>query len=369
MRARAPLPQPLRTPSRTVSARAARRPPCATDRARSVSLSSLTGSGRHVVLASVAGARLPAHRAARAGSGAGMDRAAAGLSARRDRQSSQRRAGHPHRTGRARHGGRMVPQLRPCARRGQLSLSARGRSRVQRLLPVARRSRAQGRADGCEPGARDLRGHRAAQARPRAHRAGRPRPATGACVPDRPGRDPQDHAPLHAAARSRGRRLALSVRRGQRTRHRAVAEPARPGRFRGTIRRAVFPDAPRECDPRRRPPRDHARRHERPRRPRAVPAAGARSGGHVVRRQPTRRRRRVLHAAAGAGSPPRSRDGAPRPGRGTRRVRLHVRRQARPGEGRAGAAARHGPRGRPIPRDRVLERGGAIRDRVDRGLQ
>src|SRR5207244_2882765 len=81
-------------------------------------------------------------------------------------------------------------------------------------------------------------------------------------VTDGPGREPQDHAALHGVARSRGRRLALPLRRGQRTGHRPIAQPAGPGRFRGTIRRAVFPDPPRECDPRRRPPQDHARRHE-----------------------------------------------------------------------------------------------------------
>src|SRR6266699_5758894 len=166
MRAPWPPPQPLGAPHGTTRPSSPRPVSCATRFPAIVSHGVPQQEPIHVVPETPARARRSAVPDRPFRIRPRLDRAATAAAARRDRKNPQRSAGRGDRTHRARHRGRMVPELGALDGRGELPLSAARRDGVQRLLAVARRSRAQGGAVGRRAGAVDLRGDRAAQARP-----------------------------------------------------------------------------------------------------------------------------------------------------------------------------------------------------------
>ena len=189
MRAPSPPPQPLGAPLRYHSPSTPRPVGCATRFPAIVSHGVPHRNQSHAVPETPARARRSAVRDRPSRIRPRLDRAGAAAAARRDRKNPQRRAGRGDRSHRTRHRGRMVPELGALDGRGELPISAPRRDGVQRLLTVARRSRAQGGTDGRRAGAVDLRGDRPAQARPGLDRAGRPRPAAGPRLSHHPGRD------------------------------------------------------------------------------------------------------------------------------------------------------------------------------------
>ena len=168
---------------------------------------------------------------------------------------------------RPRSGRRVVPEQRIGTGRRRLPLPAARRGGVFGVRPDAGRRGTEGRDDGRGPGARHLRGDRAAPSRSGADRAGRARTPARPCVSHRRRRDAQRHAALHAGARSGGRRLSLPLRRGHgASAHTGSANPARwrarrprhdpasrrrtdhvhaDRRGRRSVRRTVLADAPR----------------------------------------------------------------------------------------------------------------------------